>query len=33
MPEIRAKRDLLAELEKKSEALGLNVHDDADGGM
>ncbi len=32
MPEILAKRDLLAELEKKSEALGLSVHDDAPEG-
>ena len=32
MPEILAKRDLLAELEKKSEACGLSVHDDAGQG-
>jgi hypothetical protein len=32
MPDILAKHDLLAELEKKSEALGLSVHDDAQEG-
>ena len=32
MPEILAKRDLLTELEKKSKALGLSVHDDARDG-
>lgn len=32
MPEILAKHDLLAELEKTSEALGLSVHDDAQEG-
>ena len=32
MPEILTKRDLLAELEKKSKDLGLSVHDDAQEG-
>ena len=32
MPEILAKQALLAELEKKSEAFGLSVHDDAQEG-
>ena len=32
MSEILAKRDLLTDLEKKSQALGLNVHDDAQEG-
>jgi hypothetical protein len=32
MAEILAKRDLLADLERKSEALGLSVHDDAQEG-
>lgn len=32
MPEILAKQALLAELEKKSEAFGLSVHDDAHEG-
>ena len=33
MPDILAKRDMLTELEKKSQALGLNVHDDAEEGF
>jgi hypothetical protein len=32
MPEILARRELLADLEKKAEALGLSVHDDAQEG-
>jgi hypothetical protein len=33
MPEILAKRDMLAELAKKAQALGLSVHDDAQEGI
>jgi hypothetical protein len=33
MPDIRSKHDLIAELQKQTSALGLDVHEDADQGL
>jgi len=33
MPDIRSKHDLVAELQKQTSALGLNVHADAEQGL
>jgi hypothetical protein len=33
MPAIKSKQDLLAELQKQTSALGINVHDDAVDGL